>query len=262
METAVVLGVLGFAGGFLSGLLGLGGSIVMVPMLLFVPEWLGIGPYDMKTVAAMSTVQVFFAALAGAVVHRRRGRISRPLAAVMGVTAAVAGFAGAYLSKFADAGVLTLVFAVLSTAGLVLMFVPKKDREWSGPADEVPFNRWAAAGIAFVVGLAGGAVGAAGAFLFVPLMIYLLDIPTRVTVGSTLAVVLLTSSAALLGKGLSGQIPWTLSLALAAGSVPGAQLGARLSDRVPAAALRYAITALIAVATLRLWISALSVFHV
>jgi len=236
----VVLVVLGLVGGVLSGLLGLGGSIIMVPLLLFVPQALGIGVYDMKVVAAMSTVQVFFSALSGVFVHRRQGNVSRSVVLVMGVSAAVSGFIGAYASKFLSAQVLLLVFAGISTIAIFLMFIPAKRDEWLGSPDEVPFRRPVAIAVSIAIGILGGAIGAPGAFIFVPLMIYVLKIPTRITLGSTLAIVLLTSLAGVLGKFATGQVPWGLSLALVLGSIPGAQLGARFSTSPdPQPALRH-----------------------
>ena len=53
----ITLLFLGLGGGFLSGLLGLGGAIFMIPLLLYVPPLLGVGQLDMKQVAAVSMVK-------------------------------------------------------------------------------------------------------------------------------------------------------------------------------------------------------------
>ena len=64
---ALTLVGLGFSGAIVSGMLGVGGAIVMIPLLLYVPPLLGVGALDMKHVAGVTMVQVFFAAASGIV---------------------------------------------------------------------------------------------------------------------------------------------------------------------------------------------------
>jgi uncharacterized membrane protein YfcA len=79
----------GSGGGFLSGLLGLGGAIFMIPLLLYVPPLLGVGHLDMKQIAAVSTVQVLFACLSGVIVHNKNRFVNKSLLLHMGVANAV-----------------------------------------------------------------------------------------------------------------------------------------------------------------------------
>jgi uncharacterized membrane protein YfcA len=248
---------LGLIGGFFSGLLGLGGSILMVPLLLFVPAWLGFAALNMKQVSAISIVQVLFASLAAVLIHRKHNAVSKPLILYMGTTSALASLAGAWLSAYVTARFLLLLFAGISSAAAVLMFIPKRDTESDLPADQVPFNRPLSIAIAAGVGLIGGMVGAPGAFIYVPLLMYVLGIPTRVTVGSTLAIVLLGGLFGAAGKAVTGQIPLLPSLALVLGAIPGAQLGSRLSQKVKVSYLRWMVTAVVVVSTAKLWSQAL-----
>ena len=83
-----VLVVLGMVGAFVSGLLGVGGAIVMIPLLLYVPPLLGIGGFDVKEVAAITMVQVFIAAVSGVIAHGRRRAVNARLAATGGLAMA------------------------------------------------------------------------------------------------------------------------------------------------------------------------------
>ena len=76
--TGTLLG-LGLGGGFLSGLLCLGGAIFMIPLLLYVPPLLGVDEFDMKQVAAISMVQVLSASLTGVIVHHKNKFASKLL---------------------------------------------------------------------------------------------------------------------------------------------------------------------------------------
>ena len=73
----------------MAGLLGVGGAIVMIPLLLYVPPLLGVGRLDVKTVAAITMVEVFVAAASGVVAHGRRRAVNPRLAWVGGLTMAV-----------------------------------------------------------------------------------------------------------------------------------------------------------------------------
>lgn len=253
-----LLVLLGLAGGFFSGLLGLGGSILMVPLLLFVPPALGFSAFDMKQVAAISMVQVFFASLSAVLVHRQNNAVSKPLVVTMGAASAVATLAGAWASAYASAKLLLLLFAGISTAAALLMFIPRREVESDLPADQVPFNRTAAVLIALAVGTIGGLIGAPGAFIYVPLLIYVLGIPTRVTLGSTLAIVLLGALSGVIGKVATGQVPYLPAAALVLGSVPGARFGGHVSKRVNARYLRWMVTAIVVGSTVKIWLQALS----
>lgn len=257
----LVLLALGMTGGFFSGLLGLGGAILMVPLLLYVPPLLHLPALDMKTVAAISTLQVFASAASGAVAHRKRGALSIPVLLVMGIPAALAGFVGAFFSQYVNARFLLTIFAGISTLATLLMFLPKRDKKkeespsGSESADQIQFNRFLAAFLAALIGFIGGMIGAPGAFIFVPVSVYILNIPLRVTIGSTLGIVLFTSFSSMLGKILSGQMYWALGAALVLGSVPAAQLGSRLSHRAPLRVLHWIMTGIIAFSSLKIWLN-------
>jgi len=75
-----VLLVLSFGGALVSGLVGVGGAIVMLPLLLYGPPVLGVGRLDVKTVAAVTMVQVFVAAGSGFLAHRRGRTVQSDLA--------------------------------------------------------------------------------------------------------------------------------------------------------------------------------------
>lgn len=95
---AVTLLVLGFIGAFVSGLLGAGGAIVMIPLLLYVPPLLGVGQLSVKAVAGATMVQVFVAALSGIIAHRRHRAVNAEVAWVGGIAMASGSFAGAVAS--------------------------------------------------------------------------------------------------------------------------------------------------------------------
>lgn len=81
-----MIGLLGLATGFISGLLGIGGGILMAPLLLYLPPLLGFAPVSMKVVAGLTIVQGLTACLSGALTHRKFHFVSGRLTAWTGTT--------------------------------------------------------------------------------------------------------------------------------------------------------------------------------
>ena len=249
----LTLVLLGLGGGFLSGLLGLGGAIFMIPLLLYVPPLLGVGQLDMKEVAAISMVQVLSASLSGLIVHSKNRFVSKSIFLYMGVANAVGNLAGAILSKHTKSAFLLAVFATMAVIAAIVMFIPRRERGENIPPEEIEYNKPLATAVSLAIGSFGGMVGAPGAFIYIPVMIYLLNIPTRIVVGSTLGIVFLGAITGTVGKMATGQIIWPYAIALVLGTVPGAQFGGRVSKKVNTKHLRLAIAVIIAVTGLRMW---------
>ena len=80
MELLLLIGTLGLVCGFLSGLLGIGGGIIMAPLLLFVPPLCGFAELPMRVVAGLTIVQGLVACLAGVSAHYKFNHVSGRLA--------------------------------------------------------------------------------------------------------------------------------------------------------------------------------------
>jgi uncharacterized membrane protein YfcA len=244
---------LGFSGAFVAGLLGAGGAFVVIPLLLYVPPLLDVGRLDVKAVAGVTMTQVLAAAATGMLAHRRHGTVNAQLVWVGGAAMAVGSFIGALASKAASDRALLTVFALMVTGAAALVFVGAGGdaaREGDAP---VRFSRWRAAVVAGGVGLAAGLVGAGGGFLLVPLFLVVVGVPIRVTIGSSLAIMAVGASSGFLGKLVTAQIPLAPTLAVVAGAIPGAQLGAVVSHRLSPFGLRVALFVLLVLTALRVW---------
>jgi len=248
--------VLGGIGAFVAGLTGVGGAIVMIPLLLYVPPWLGTGRLELHDVAAITMVQVFAAAASGLAGHLREGFVDRRLAVTLGAGIMIGSLAGAVASRWLPASVLQGIFASMAVVGAVMMFTMKK-QPISAAGDSVPWKPVIGFSLALGVGLLGGAVGAGGSFLLIPLMLSVLKIPPRIAVGSSLAIALLGATTGVAGKLITGQIAGWPALALVAGALPAAQLGAAASTRLKSAQLRIILAMIIAVVAIKMWLEIL-----
>lgn len=181
----VVIFLIGFIGSFISGMVGIGGSIIKYPMLLYIPPLFGLAAFSAHEVSGISAVQVFFATIGGVWAYRKGGYLNKTLIIYMGVAILIGSFIGGYGSKLMTESGINIVYGILALIAVVMMFLPKKGID-EIPHDQVKFNKWLAAVLALIVGVGAGIVGAAGAFILVPIMLVVLKIPTRMTIATSL----------------------------------------------------------------------------
>jgi hypothetical protein len=204
-------------------------------------------------------VQGLAGALSGVVRHRSYGFVSHRLVLYMGTSVGVTALIGALASPMVpDAGILA-VFATMALIASLLIFLPSGGsvRDQDTP-EFISFNGPLAISLAAIIGLGGGLVGQAGSFILIPTLVYVLRIPTRFAIGSNLGIILLSAVAGLVGKLAVAQVPLLLAGALVVGAVPGAQLGAFLGRRTQPKVLRYILSAIVALATVRIWLDVFS----
>jgi uncharacterized membrane protein YfcA len=254
---AATLAGLGFIGAFFAGLVGVGGAIIMIPLLYYVPPLLGAGALDIKLVAGVTMGQVLVGSLVGAAVHAGAGSVHRPLAVVAGTSMAAASLAGAVGSRYVGSRTLLAVFGLMGLLALLLMFLPVSPEPWGPGVASVDFDRTAAVLYPAAIGVLSGLVGAGGAFLLMPVLVGVMRVPLRLSIGTSLAITLVSSLAGFVGKLLTAQVPFGPTLVAVAGSLCGAMFGARLSRRAPVGILRGVLGALIALTTLRVWVDVL-----
>ncbi len=268
----LLLLLMGFAIGFLSGMFGIGGGFILTPMLIFlgVPSAVAVGTGASQVVAA---------SVSSATGHWRRNNIDVQMGGVL----IAGGFLGAALGVQVLAYLraqgqlelfVTLAYVILLgvIGGLMLIESVRTMRAGLSKAgassrrggqhtwiEGLPLKRrfrhsriYASIipflGIGAVIGLLTGIMGVGGGFLLVPALIYLLRIPTRIVIGtSTFQIVCVAAFATVMQAAFNHTIDLALAVPLMAGSVIGAQFGVGYSQRFRAEQLR-ALLALIVVA--------------
>lgn len=225
---AVVLAV--FVGISL-GLLGGGGSILTVPLLVYVAGM------DAKQAIASSLFVVGVTSAFGAITHARAGRVRWKVAAVFGVAAMAGAYAGGRLAHLIPGNILLIAFAVIMIAAAVAMLRGRRDigDESAGP---LPVAKILLQGA--VVGVISGLVGAGGGFLLVPALALLGGLPMPAAVGTSLVVISMQSFAGLAGHLATDPINWKVAGAVSAAAVAGSILGGLLTSRVDPTVLRKA----------------------
>jgi uncharacterized membrane protein YfcA len=222
------------------GLLGGGGSILTVPLLVYVAG------LEAKEAIATSLLVVGVTSLAALVPHARAGRVRWRTGAIFGAAAMAGAYAGGRVAEFVSGAVLLVAFALMMVATAVAMIRGRSRPDAGGPGEsstdggirDLPVRLVLLEGV--VVGLVTGLVGAGGGFLVVPALVLLGGLPMPVAVGTSLLVIAMKSFAGLAGYLSSVSIDWGLAVAVTAMAVVGSVVGALLAGRVPQDHLRQA----------------------
>lgn len=252
----ITIFLIGFFGSYVSGMLGIGGSIIKYPMLLYIPPMLGFAAFSAHEVSGISAVQVLFASIAGVWAYRKGGYLNKSLTIYMGSAILIGSFVGSFGSQFLSEAGVNVVYGVLAVIAAVMMFVPKKQVD-DIPLDQVTFNKFVAAILAFIVGIGSGIVGAAGGFLLVPIMLVVLRIPTRMTIATSLAITFISSIGATVGKVTTGQVEYYPAVIMIVASLIAAPLGAKTGKRMNTKILQWILAALILATAIKIWVDIL-----
>ena len=244
VATALALGVLI---GLTIGALGGGGSILTVPVLVYVLS------LPAKEATTASLVIVGITAATAAAGYARAGRTRWRTGLALAVTGIPASIGGTALNSHVQPDVLLVCFAALmlvAAAGMLLRrSTPPPERpEGRGTAVRTRTRRahmTRVALVGLVVGFLTGFLGVGGGFVIVPGLVVALGMPMPLAVGTSLLVIALNSGVALLARAGGQSFPWHVIVPFTLAAVLGSLGGRRLADRLPAAALSRAFALLL-----------------
>ena len=273
--------------GVMSGLLGVGGGTIMVPIFRLA---FGMSPLAST---ATSLFAIIPTSISGVVAHTRAKTCVPRLGLALGVGGAVMSPVGVWLASVSPGWLVICVAAVVIGFSAFKMFkkaVKCAPAPRAGQADaartagpNAAESQTACAGaasahsaapkpvpdqpvlsrkqylqgacIGLVAGLASGYVGVGGGFIMVPLMLAVLDIPMSLASGTSLIAIMILAIPGVIEQGLLGNIDYLAGIAIVVGSIPGALVGARLVRMVPERQLRFIFGGFLLVAAVMLMLN-------
>lgn len=257
MELAVTFTQLALAGlfvGVCAGLLGIGGGMLIIPLLNVV-----FG-FDAHAASATSLFTVVPTSISGAISHLRNKTCYLKLGIVLGIGGAVTSTLGVYLGSISPTWAIILVtaaiifysaFTMLSKAGKSPRSqgrgaLPSSDVGHSAEpqAQDAPFvltrgTLLAGFGIGIATGLCAGYVGLGGGFIMVPLMTAWLGVPMKKASGTSMIAIIILAIPGVVGQMILGNVDYLAGVMLSVGSIPGAFMGAKLVQKVNDRQLRF-----------------------
>jgi len=266
LVNALLLLIAGLVAGLVAGFAGVGGGIVMVPVLLELLRAWGL-PQEVVVQAAMGTSLSVGALSTSSAAwrHHRHRRVLWRLAVPVVPSSMLGSWLGSELASHTDGSVLQAGLAV------VLLYASWRlvqQREPGGDGDGVPTRSaaiWAAIGLA--VGLFAGLSGLAGGVVLIPALALVGKVPGRMLAGTSAGVVMFTALAGAvgymrhgpdpgaLGDGFVGYVCLPAALCLAVAAIPMAQVGARLNKRTSGTWFRRIFAGLMVVVVVRLLVT-------
>ena len=228
--TTIIVVALAVLVGLSLGLLGGGGSILVVPLLTY------IAGLDPREAIATSLFVVGATSLVSMIGHARKGHVQWRTGLIFGAAGMVGAFLGGLAGGHIPGTILMIAFAIMMIATAGAMIKGRKNRDGQSHTHDHPLWRILLDGL--VVGAATGLVGAGGGFLVVPALVLLAGLPMTAAVGTSLLVIAMKSFAGLAGYMTSVSLDWPLVAAVTAAAVAGSFIGLRLTSVVPEQALR------------------------
>jgi uncharacterized membrane protein YfcA len=216
------------------GAIGSGGSILTLPVLVYVA---GVDP---SNAVAMSLAIVGAASTAGAALHQRQGNFHGKAFVLLGATGIAGAYLGTAFTRLVPPSTLMLVFAGLMVLVGILMLSDAANRLSPGYCRPV---RCAAIGA--VVGVVTGFLGVGGGFLIVPALVLFADLDVKHAVGTSLAIIALNSISGLLGQLRYADVDWALTAFFAAAALFGMIIGIAVVRRVATSTLNRAFASLL-----------------
>lgn len=232
--TLALTALLAIAVGLSLGMLGGGGSILTVPILLYVA---GLKAHE---AIATSLLVVGSTSIAAVIPHAKGKRVRYQTGLLFGAASMFGAYGAGRVAKLVPAAVLLLLFGGMMLVTAVAMMRGRREPPAAQSADaaeaKLPFLKILGEGL--VVGAFTGLVGAGGGFLVVPALVLLGRLPMPEAVGTSLLVIAMKSLAGFAGYLGSVEINWTLALVVTIAAVSGSFFGAKLAGKLSPELLR------------------------
>jgi len=260
MEYLKFFGI-GVLDGVIAGLLGIGGGVLIIPILLYITSM------EVKVTTAISAVQVFFASSFGTLFNYLQRTINFRYAAIFGLSSAITYFFGSYFTKYIPGTTIKIIYLFAVVLAIILFFLKRNNK------DGVNDNKIASSlvldkkayfkiiPIALAAGFAFGILGVGGGFLYVPLLVLLFNFPLRIAIGTSLAIVFFNAIPGIAGKLLAVRFDFLIGVSVAIGAIAGSRIGTYLNKKIKPQIIRIIFIILLAVIIIRVAIDLCSNFR-
>lgn len=246
VTSMIIMLLIGIFGGFISGLVGIGGAIIIYPMLLLLPPLVGLPTYSAYIASGLTSSQVFFSTLSGSFKAYKNKDFSRTLVLNMGSGMIIGSILGAILANLINVQFVNMIYIIIALLALILMFI-----KVAPSTSHIKFNRLLLITIGGIIGLVSGIVGAGGAFIIIPLLV-IFKLPMNTVVTNSIVIAFISSIGAFIIKLLQGYIPVNSAIPLILGSILFTPLGMKIGQKIPDYIQKMIVSILIVIAIIKL----------
>ena len=241
---------LGFAAGILGSIIGLGGGIIIVPVLTF----FGFSP----TLSASNSIfAVFSNAVASSISYAKQRRIEYSIGLKLGLLSIPGTIVGAYVSSEITPTLFKILFALILISASIYIFSKRKIEQKNYNLSKQIMIL--AIGASFFAGIISGLFGVGGGIIFVPLMVIAMGLSMKNAAPTSQFILLFASASALVTHTLLGHPDFYQALLLSIGAFVGGLVGARLSLEIKENSLKILISIVMIAAAVKLFIDSLEI---
>jgi len=239
---------LGFAAGVLGSILGLGGGIIVVPVLTFFG-------YSPTLAASTSLFAAFSNAVASTISYTRQKRIQFSIGLKLGLLSIPGTILGAYISSGITPSLFKILFGLVLIVSAIYIFINRKiESKQHNQSKQVMLF---AVGASFFAGIISSLFGIGGGIVFVPLMVIVMGLSMKEAAPTSQFILLFASAAGLAAHSALGHPDFIQALLLAAGAFAGGFVGARLSVDIKEKRLKILVSIVMVAASIKLFIDSL-----
>jgi hypothetical protein len=241
--------LLGLAGGILGSMIGLGGGIIVVPVLTF----FGFPP----TLAASNSLFAAFSNAVGSTIsYSRQKRIEYSLGIKLGLLCIPGTVLGAYISSDVTSGIFKILFGFVLVSSAVYIFLRKKIETQEKTLTKLMIIFVIAA--SFFAGIISSFFGIGGGIVFVPLMVVGIGMTMKKAAPTSQFILLFASLSGIIMHSLLGHPDFLQAGLLAAGAFVGGIIGARISLDIKETSLQILVCTIIIIAAIKLFFDSIS----
>jgi len=241
---------LGFAAGLLGSIIGLGGGIIIVPVLTF----FGFSP---ALAASNSIFAVFSNAIASSISYAKQRRIEYSIGLKLGLLSIPGTIVGAFVSSEITPSIFKILFALILISASIYIFSKRKIEQKNYNLSKQIMIL--AIGASFFAGIISGLFGIGGGIIFVPLMVVAMGLSMKNAAPTSQFILLFASASALATHTILGHPDFYQALLLAIGAFVGGLVGARLSLEIKENSLKILISIVMIAVAVKLFIDSLEV---
>jgi uncharacterized protein len=235
--------ICGLLAGLFGAIVGLGGGVVIIPILTLIFN------VPIKSAVAISLISVCATSIGGAARYLAAGKADFRLGLFMETTTVAGAIGGGMIALLVKPSVVAILFSLLLFYTGISMFLKKEEKhnlatdyEHNEPVGAI---KYVVLALSFVGGVISSFLGVGGGVIKVPIMNLILKIPIKISAATSTYMIGITTAAGSLVYLVKGMVDYQMAAPLILGTYLGSSAGARLSTKIDAKIIKYALVIVI-----------------
>ncbi|MFG6119576.1 MULTISPECIES: sulfite exporter TauE/SafE family protein [Thalassobacillus] len=260
--------LIGLVSAFFGSIAGLGGGIILVPVMLFLSQTFEAFSWATpQKIVGISIITMIFTGMSSALSYMKSNRVDFKSGWIFLIGSVPGGILGSFLNQFFSAGKFSLLFGILMLFVFGVFFLPRKSKkaplekkrggiqremELDGEIHRYAYSSIAGGLLAFSVGMMSGLFGIGGGSLMVPAMILLFGFPAHVATATSMFMIFFMSISNSVTHILLGNVEWLYTLAFIPGAYLGGMLGAKVNKVLKGQYVEWFLRVMLIIVAIRL----------